>query len=77
MGLPVMGLPSRSSFLTRQIPLSNFLQSKAPDKLLAEMRDANGKVIRTRPLLPWPQVAKYNGNGSTDEEENFRSKEGN
>ena len=52
-------------------------EDKAPDKLLAEKRDANGKVIRTRPLFPWPQVAKYNGNGSTDEEKNFTSKEEN
>jgi len=52
-------------------------EDKAPDKILAEKRDANGKVIRTRPLFPWPQVAKYNGNGSTDEEQNFGSTEGN
>ena len=44
-----------------------------PDKLLAERRDQNGKVIRMRPLFPYPQVAKYRGNGSTDEAENFVS----
>jgi feruloyl esterase len=44
---------------------------KAPDKLIAEKRDKNGKVIRTRPLFPYPQVAKYKGSGSTDEEKNF------
>jgi len=27
---------------------------KAPDKLIAEKRDASGKVIRTRPLFPYP-----------------------
>ncbi|HEX5220683.1 MAG TPA: tannase/feruloyl esterase family alpha/beta hydrolase, partial [Verrucomicrobiae bacterium] len=27
-------------------------QGKAPDKLIAEKRDASGKVIRTRELLP-------------------------
>jgi pimeloyl-ACP methyl ester carboxylesterase len=45
----------------------------APDKLLAEHRDQNGKVIRTRPLFPFPQVAKYKGSGTTDDAENFVS----
>jgi len=48
---------------------------QGPDKLIAEKRDASGKVIRTRPLFPYPQVAKYKGSGSTDEEKNFRSKD--
>jgi feruloyl esterase len=52
-------------------------EGKAPDKLLAEKRDAGGQVIRTRPLFPYPQAAKYKGSGSTDEEKNFRSKEPN
>jgi pimeloyl-ACP methyl ester carboxylesterase len=50
-------------------------EGKAPDKLIAEKRDVSGKVIRTRPLFPYPQIAKYKGSGSTDEEKNFRSKE--
>ena len=44
-----------------------------PDKLMAEHRDRSGKVTRTRPLFPYPQVAKYKGSGSTDEAENFVS----
>ena len=47
---------------------------KAPDKLIAERRDASGKVTRTRPLFPFPQVAKYKGRGSTDEAGNFVSR---
>ena len=31
-------------------------------------------VNRTRPLCPYPQVAKYKGTGSTDEAENFECK---
>lgn len=46
-------------------------EGKAPDKLLAEKRDASGKIIRTRPLFPYPQVAKYKGSGSTDEAGSF------
>ena len=44
---------------------------KAPDSLLATHRAA-GKVDRTRPLCPYPQVAKYKGTGSTDEAANFQ-----
>jgi hypothetical protein len=29
------------------------------------------KPARTRPLCAWPQVARYNGSGSTDDEANF------
>ena len=36
---------------------------QAPDKLLAETRDASGKVIRTRPLFPYPQVANRAAKG--------------
>lgn len=47
---------------------------KAPDRLLAEKRDGNGKVIRTRPLFPYPQVARYKGRGSPDDAANFEAK---
>jgi feruloyl esterase len=30
-----------------------------------------GKVARTRPLCPYPQVARYKGTGSIDEAANF------
>ncbi|MBI5385949.1 MAG: tannase/feruloyl esterase family alpha/beta hydrolase [Verrucomicrobia bacterium] len=43
----------------------------APDKLMAERRDAAGKVFQTRPLFPFPRVAKYKGTGSTDDAANF------
>jgi hypothetical protein len=31
-------------------------------------------VVRTRPLCPYPQVARYRGTGSTDEAANFTCK---
>jgi feruloyl esterase len=34
-------------------------------------RVANGQTNRTRPLCPYPQVAKYKGSGSIDESANF------
>lgn len=42
----------------------------APDKLIAT-HSTGGKVDRSRPLCPYPQVARYRGTGSTDEAENF------
>jgi len=45
-----------------------------PDRLMAERRDGSGKVIRTRLLFPYPQIARYKGSGSTDEAENFVSR---
>ena len=49
-------------------------EGKAPDKLLAERKDSNGKVIRSRPLFPYPQIANYKGSGSSDEAANFVSR---
>lgn len=46
-------------------------EGQAPAQLMAERRDAKGKVVRTRPLFPYPQVAKYKGSGSTDDAANF------
>jgi feruloyl esterase len=45
-------------------------QRKAPDSIVA-FRPLDGGLQRTRPLCPYPQVAKYKGQGSTDRAENF------
>ena len=45
-------------------------KGKAPDTLLASKVTA-GAVVRTRPLCPYPQVARYKGQGSIDEAANF------
>jgi len=45
-------------------------QGKTPTRIVASHRTA-GKVDRTRPLCPYPQVAKYKGSGSVDDEGNF------
>ena len=42
----------------------------APDQLIAS-HSIDGKVDRTRPLCPYPQVAKYKGTGSIDDAANF------
>ena len=43
---------------------------KAPDQILAS-HATGGRVDRTRPLCPYPQVAVYKGSGSIDEAANF------
>jgi feruloyl esterase len=47
----------------------------APDQIIVTKRQGpdrpSSPVIRTRPLCPYPQVAKYKGSGSTDEAANF------
>jgi feruloyl esterase len=45
-------------------------KGKAPDSLNAA-RVVNNQVVRTRPLCPYPQVARYSGQGSIDEAKNF------
>jgi feruloyl esterase len=46
-------------------------KGKAPDSIVAS-RVVNNQVVRTRPLCPYPQVARYSGKGSIDEAANFR-----
>jgi feruloyl esterase len=45
-------------------------QGKAPDVVIAS-HSTGGKVDRTRPLCPYPQVANYKGAGSIDDAANF------
>ena len=45
-------------------------QGTAPDMITAS-HSRDGKVDRTRPLCPYPQVASYKGSGSIDEAANF------
>ena len=45
-------------------------RDQAPTDVVAS-RVEHGKVVRTRPLCPYPQVATYRGSGSTDEASNF------
>ncbi|HKA54411.1 MAG TPA: tannase/feruloyl esterase family alpha/beta hydrolase [Candidatus Binatia bacterium] len=42
----------------------------APDRIIASHM-TNGVTDRTRPLCPYPEVARYTGQGSTDEAVNF------
>jgi feruloyl esterase len=50
-------------------------QGSAPDKIIATKFKVDGNpasgVARTRPLCPYPQVARYSGSGSIDDAANF------
>ena len=46
------------------------VSGKAPERIVAS-RPLDGGAQRTRPLCAWPQVARYRGQGSTDDERNF------
>jgi hypothetical protein len=41
-----------------------------PERLVASYLQG-GSVVRTRPVFPYPQVARYDGSGSIDDESNF------
>ncbi len=45
-------------------------QGRKPTRIIASKLQ-DGKVVRTRPLCPYGQVAKWNGSGSTDDAANF------
>ncbi len=43
---------------------------EAPARIEAA-KIADGKTVRTRPLCPYPAVARFKGSGSSDEAANF------
>jgi len=61
--------PDRNDAVTAMI---NWVEKdKAPDSIIAS-RVVNNQTVRTRPLCPYPQVARYSGQGSIDEAANFK-----
>lgn len=46
-------------------------KGQAPGQLLGEVRDSAGKVLRTRPIFPYPQTARYAGSGDPAEAESY------
>jgi feruloyl esterase len=45
---------------------------EAPAQIVASRPAGNARTPMTRPLCPYPQVAKYTGSGSTDDARSFR-----
>jgi hypothetical protein len=48
-------------------------EGKAVEMLHGEQRDRSGRVIRARPLFPYPRVAKYRGRGDKDDAASYIS----
>jgi feruloyl esterase len=46
-------------------------QHQSPDRIIAA-HSAHGKVDRTRPLCPYPRIARYQGSGDSDDASSFR-----
>jgi feruloyl esterase len=65
------GGPGAGSFDPLQVVMDWVEQGKAPDRITGS-KIVGGKTLRTRPLCPYPQTAKYKGSGSIDEADNFR-----
>jgi len=60
--------PDRADYLT---PMEQWREKGiAPSQIVAS-RARGGQVDITRPLCPYPQMAKWNGSGSTDDAKNF------
>jgi Tannase and feruloyl esterase len=52
-------------------PLVNWVEAgAAPQRIPASLVE-DGKTVRTRPLCPYPEVARYSGSGSVDDAANF------
>jgi len=61
--------PDRHDPMTAMI---NWVEKGQAPASMTASRVANNQVVRTRPLCPYPQVARYSGQGSIDDASNFR-----
>jgi len=64
------GGPGTTSF-DMLAALEQWVEKKQAPQRITASRIVDGKVERTRPLCPYPQVATYKGSGSTDDAANF------
>jgi Tannase and feruloyl esterase len=55
--------------------LENWVEKKQAPASIPASHTSDGRVDRTRPLCPFPQVASYKGSGSTDDAANFACKQ--
>jgi hypothetical protein len=43
----------------------------APERIMANQRDDQGRIVRARPVFPYPAQTRYTGTGSIDDARNF------
>jgi len=61
--------PDRHDPMTAVI---NWVEKGAAPAAITASRVVNNQVVRSRPLCPYPEVARYKGQGSIDDAANFR-----
>jgi feruloyl esterase len=61
--------PDRHDPMTAVI---NWVEKDAAPASITASRVVNNQVVRARPLCPYPEVARYKGQGSIDDAANFR-----
>ena len=61
--------PDRNDAVTAMI---NWVEKGQAPASITASKVVNNQVVRTRPLCPYPQVARYSGQGSIDDAANFR-----
>lgn len=67
------GGPGTDTFAKMRVLEDWVERGKVPARIEAS-HSTNGKVDKTRPLCAYPQVAKYNGSGDTNDAANFTCK---
>jgi hypothetical protein len=45
----------------------------APNEMIASQFDKGGKLVRTRPVYPYPEEAAYTGSGDVNQASSFKS----
>ena len=64
-----------TDFFDAMTPLIEWVEKDiVPKSITASQHESgklNGDVLRTRPLCPYPQIAKYKGSGNVDDAANF------
>jgi Tannase and feruloyl esterase len=60
--------PDQADYLTA---LENWREKGIAPSQIEASRNRDGRVDMTRPLCPYPQVAKYSGSGDTNDAKNF------
>lgn len=56
-------------------PLMEWVEhGRAPQAEVSQNLDQDGHIVRTRPLCPYPERARYNGRGSIDDASSFGCK---
>ena len=65
------GQPTGPSTFDAVTALANWVEKKQPPDMMLGSHVTNGVADLTRPLCPYPQVARYSGQGDVKDAGNF------